>query len=133
MQTIPFLGSIIIDSLNIPTINRSSSLYITTSFYGKDFTSGLGTSLIADYYLEFGVLGILLEFLILGYVFSKIDIYFNKYPSNIVPWWIIILILYFSATSISIPRGYIFATVRTIVYLFLYYFIIRNIIVKNFK
>lgn len=133
LQTIPFLGSIIIDSLNIPTINRSSSLYITTSFYGKDFTSGLGTSLIADYYLEFGVLGILLEFLILGYVFSKIDIYFNKYPSNIVPWWIIILILYFSATSISIPRGYIFATVRTIVYLFLYYFIIRNIIVKNFK
>lgn len=67
---VPGLNSTINKVFEIPPIYFSSSNLLTFLYLGKDPTWGVGTSCIADTYMDFGYLGVFIIFLLFG-VFTR--------------------------------------------------------------
>ena len=131
LNCIPFISNTIIKELGIIRENRLSSEFVTVKFYGKFYQSGIGTSTIADNYLEFGVWGVILGVLILGILFKIIDnTIINSYGANL-PMIFIIFSLTICYASISIPRAYFFFFIRLFIYIYILYKIFELLCYKK--
>ncbi len=133
VQLIPWLGSQVLQVLHIEPEQRSSSEYITVSYSGKNYRSGFGTNLIADYYLDFGLIGVILEFLFLGVLFKKIDWYYTHSTSKEIPWWILAIVLLSAVSAIVMPRTYLLYHVRTYLYIVVFYLLVDRVVVPVLK
>ena len=106
LTMLPFVGSRIIKVLDINRLDKSSSEYVTVIHNGENYTSGLGTTMVADNYLEFGLISLIIAFMIVAMILKLADHYFVYMDNSETPAWIIILILSVSCYAISMPRGY---------------------------
>ena len=79
-----------------------TSEYVTISFLGKNYLIGLGTTAIVDFYLDFGLLGIILGMFLLGLTYRKIDSMLIEKVSSI---FLLIFFLKFASMAIYIPRS----------------------------
>lgn len=66
LRAIPFLSGIVHSLFNLSTIETSSSYIFTYETFGSDLTIGVGSNIIADLYLAFGVTGVIIFMLLLG-------------------------------------------------------------------
>ena len=66
LRAIPFLSGIVHSLFNLSTIETSSSYLFTYETFGSDLTIGVGSNIIADLYLAFGVTGVIIFMLLLG-------------------------------------------------------------------
>lgn len=131
IQTLPFIGNAItIKLLNIPSVRRSSSEYITITHSGRFYSAGMGTSLVADEYFDFGLLGVLVAFLLFGILLKKADCYFININANDIPVWVLLAILTVCCYSISIPRGYFLYYFKYYFYSIVYYALVKNVLFK---
>lgn len=73
LSTIPFSSRITSSFLDSHWKYQSSDFFITYLIQGNFYTYGNGTSLIADLYLSFGLIGIIIGMLFLGVVIKKIE------------------------------------------------------------
>lgn len=99
-----------------------SGEYLTQSFFGKYYLFGLGTTPIAELYLDFGILGIIIGFMIMGVIYKLLDfklLFENQ--SSIVS---LILLLKFSSMSIYLPRSSITFIATKALYAVIIYLII---------
>jgi oligosaccharide repeat unit polymerase len=98
----------------------SSGHIITTLSLGPKATYGLGTNLIADLYMSFGVPGVIFFMLFLGYFIRKIQIYSqSRYNFSALITYLIMI-----SFSLYLPRASIFSPLRFILWaVFLYYFL----------
>lgn len=69
---IPFLRSIIISITGIPQYVLNSAEYNTVLTSGIYHTKGLGTHVVADIYICWGIIGVILIFYLYGYIISQL-------------------------------------------------------------
>ncbi len=83
---------------------NNTTEYITVSHSGKHYDIGLGTTAIADFYLDFGFIGVVLGFLLMGAVFKYIDIIINCNKEN-VGFIGLLMVLKIASMAVYIPRS----------------------------
>lgn len=66
LRVVPFLSGIVHQALDLNPNETVSSMILTMDTLGEDPDLGLGTSIIADLYLAFGTVGVVLFMYILG-------------------------------------------------------------------
>ena len=103
--------------------------YVTISYFGKNYTMGLGCTPLAELYLDFGVFGTVLGMVWLGLLYGWIGA--NMYPvSRYIPIWALILVLKFSSTAVYIPRFTISGTIASALYAIILYYCVTFILDK---
>lgn len=72
---IPFLQSVVCNLFNLNPTDLSSSFLITKLSLGVDsnFDLGFGTNIIADLYIAFGLIGVIVGMFVLGYFISYLS------------------------------------------------------------
>lgn len=132
LKFIPFLGNhIVYNVLGVPRIYQSSSEYLTVAYSGQHYKSGIGTTTIADDYLEFGVVGVIVGLLVIGFVFKKVDTCLLLADITRTPMSMIILTLVMCYGSLYIPRGIFFMFLRNWFYAIVVYGLVKSIIPKS--
>jgi oligosaccharide repeat unit polymerase len=71
MSPIPILQSTVIKLFNVKQSDLSSSEFFTVMQLGENYSVGLGTTIMADVYLAFGLPGVLFLMFILGFFVAK--------------------------------------------------------------
>lgn len=115
---IPFAGSFVVDYFNIPYQYQSSSRFFTYIGQGPNPTSGEGSELLADIYINFGLYGTFIIMFAFG-MLSAFAVKKMKYGHS--NYTILYIILVYSA--ISMNRGMLFTPLKDITYLLLFNYI----------
>ena len=128
LAPIPFLQNIFFTVFNINPNMSSSSLMITSITLGEDSTWGLGTNIIADIYMSFGVVGVCVFMFFLGYTIKR-ALYKAKYQKNL---YTLVYYAIMMSLAVFIVRAEFFFFLRLflwcllIVYLYKQYYIISK-------
>ncbi|MFV0397064.1 MAG: O-antigen polymerase [Bacteroidales bacterium] len=102
IKGIPYLGNIITDSI-LPDMPNGTADLLTIQYSGIGYTSGIGTSYIADLYIEFGLIGIIIVSILYGMMVSYFDyISINQSFTSISQY---LLIAIFAGFTIYTGRG----------------------------
>ena len=72
LSPIPFLQSVFVSLTGIPDVLLNSATFSTYLTLGSRPSLGLGTNLVGDVFLSFGLIGVLLLFYLLGYFVNTI-------------------------------------------------------------
>lgn len=123
LNTIPFIPSFLYNNLHIPISELSSDYYLTECYFGDYNLSGqIGTTVIAEFYLELGIIGVILGMFIVGFFFKIIDRIICLSPTNCLSVVAIIIALTFASKAIYIPRSNFLGQLKpTILILIVYY------------
>lgn len=100
-----------------------SAEYITISRFGHKYFYGLGTTTFAEFYLDLGYFGILFGFLLLGYVFRRVDLILIKPYAYSAYFNIFAMSL--ASIAIYIPRFSLGQGLGKAFYTLIIYFIFR--------
>ncbi|MFN3019477.1 O-antigen polymerase [Chryseobacterium sp. TY3] len=110
LAPIPFAQSLVISIFDLDEDNMRSALITTKDTFGEVGTWGLGTNIVGDVYLAFGILGIFILFPIMGYGVNNLRV--KSYNSPIILLYYAILISY----AVYLPRAEYFYFVRYFVW-----------------
>lgn len=111
ISIIPGVGQLIMPLFGIQSENLKSAYFLTEQL---DADHGLGTTVVADIWLDFGIAGIMLSFYIFGYFLRKIDEYTYSHLSLNIFWYILIAV--FLSKAFYIGRGTILTIFRDVVF-----------------
>lgn len=98
---------------------------INEEYFGKSYLISLGSTSTTGFLIDFGIVGILLGFFIMGLFFHKIDLYFSSSEHRSLKT--IILFLYFAHIAIYIPRFNFTGALGNAMYCLCIYYFIRII------
>lgn len=109
----------------------SSATYITWIRRGDFPTSGDGTSCMTDFYLDFGLVGVIAGMFLFGYLmrFSEINMYTTYIPGLFIH---VFCIVYLCA-ALYIARGTLFADLKTVVWIYVILLFNKYIVLKLFN
>lgn len=119
---IPGFNNFINKVLNIKFENMTSAKFLTYMDLGKDATWGIGTSAVADVYLDFGSIGIILIFFSFGYISRKIEVavtVFSVYKAS----YLILYVTYFGF-GLYLSRSNLFVPLVKFPYILGFYLIV---------
>ena len=111
--------------LDIDLYQNSTTEYITVSFFGKYYPKGLGTTAIAAIYLDFGCIGVIILFCLIGMIFKYIDYRFVY--KHIFSVAVFIIFLKISSMAIYIPRSSFSWVFSRVIYILIFYFVFNKI------
>jgi oligosaccharide repeat unit polymerase len=118
---IPGFNGFINSALGTDLEYMTSARFLTFLDLGRNATWGIGTSSVADLYLDFGVVGLTILFLIFGYFSRKIEVNVFVYSSfKVIP--LILYVLYFGF-SIYISRSNLFVPLVKLPYVLCFYYL----------
>lgn len=102
---------------------NSSADFITWRHQGEYPWSGDGTTVVSDFYLDFGVFGVILGLFIIGNIFrrSELILYYNNQGYSLFGLTMSIILL---STAVYISRGAFFVNFKMV--LWTYFFLIVN-------
>ena len=113
----------------------SSGSYITRLIQGNDPTYGNGTTVIADFYLDGGLIGVILGMFIFGYFVKYFDLYlFANKKSSLIMYC---CSFFFSMYFIYIPRSFVLGSLKgaiwiaVILYLYQQFYNYGNVKIKS--
>lgn len=118
------LSIIPMSSRVVKTVGTSSSR-VTRFVQGDNPTYGNGTSVLADFYLDGGLLAIIIGMFLVGLFFRKIEyvLFIRENPS----FSVLCISFYFSAHAMYIPRSFILLYAKYAVWMILIMVIINKI------
>lgn len=99
----------------------ATSEYVTISYFGENYPLGLGTTVLVDFYLDFGIIGVILGMILVGFIYKFVDSCITKQTTNV---YLIIIILKFASMAIYIPRASLAFVGCRIIYISLVYLVI---------
>lgn len=103
ITTIPGVGALIDTYIDSGLKYKGSASFITYLEQGENPTSGTGTTCIADYYIDFGTIGVILGMFAFGFYIRRVELAaFSSYMPTMLMW--VFLMVYF-ARSIYISRS----------------------------
>lgn len=132
LTCIPFIGifnPIIYDDLHIKYFG--SAYFVTWINQGDKPTSGDGTSCVADFYFDFGLIGIIVGMFFFGYFmrYCELQLYMVKIPSLFTH----VLIIVYLCQAIYIARSSVLFELKTVVWVFLVLVFNKNVLNKIYK
>lgn len=122
---IPGLNSFSNSQLGIKGIYFSSPVFLTYLSLGQDATWGVGSTAVADVYLDFGLLGIIVIFLLFGYLMKKLEVHVIGYRTKNF-FAIVFYLLYFSF-SIYIVRSNLLVPFTKFAYVVAFYYMVSKV------
>lgn len=123
---IPGSSSVLTNFFGINLKETQSSEYLTISYFGRNYPYNLGTTAVAEPYLDFGVLGVIIICCIFGIFYKQFD---NCYIGrNKIGMHNRILLFKMSAWSIYIGRSSFFQMFTSALYIVLIYYVITFIL-----
>lgn len=136
LSGIPFMPGLIQGPLGVPPDQFSSGGFANYQFFGGyDRTYGIGTTILGDFYLSFGVFGVILGLFITGLFLRFIDSTLFINDRRNISYIVLLLVLLFASKSIYMPRATLFVEVPRFVWgvIFLYVFSLTKGNSKAFK
>lgn len=128
--TIPGSSTLMYKLFNVDIAKESTAEYVTQSHFGKYYPYGLGTTAIVDFYLDFGIFGVIVGFLLLGLLFQRIDnIILN---SKSVSFLMLLFAMKIASMAIYIPRSSLSFVLSRVGYT-IFIFIVINWIICNIR
>ena len=127
LQPIPFGQSIIFNIFNLDPNYMASSKLLTTEALGYDRSIGLGTNIIADIYLSFGVIGIIIFMFFGGWFVSKAK-YLAKYKMNYMVIYAVLI-----ANSVFLVRAEFFYCLQEIIWALIVFYFTKPLYLKKYK
>ena len=123
LNCIPFMPSFMYSTLGIPITELSSDYYLTECYFGDYNISGqIGTTVVAEFFLEFGLLGVIVGMFILGLFFKKVDSNICIKPSTCLSVIAMIIAITFASRAVYIPRSNFLSQLKpTIIILIMFY------------
>lgn len=116
-SVIPMMQSVILFVFGIPQYQTSSAYFVTWLYYGdRDFEIGLGTNLVGDVYVAFGLIGVLLLFYILGNIIKKTE---RKCSQG--DFMYLLMYVIFVADVVFYPRSGILAPLKNMIWIWIIY------------
>ncbi|MDO4230096.1 MAG: O-antigen polymerase [Capnocytophaga sp.] len=133
MLLVPTLRSTFISTFDIPLPLTSSPEYLTYLNLGPFPSWGVGSSCVADTYLDFGLLGIVVVYFLFGFLVRKLEIAIFK--TKLVNLVVFIIALSVLAYSIYISRSTIIYSLSKFAYIlvFVYTILFINKIKATYK
>lgn len=131
LGSIPGSSYVLSNIFGVDMRKTLSSEFITITDKGVKYRYGLGTSPMAEFFLELDILGCVIGFILLGWLFKFIDIEVFTANSR-TPLWVIIFVLKLSSISIYIARSSVASCVSKALYIILI-FLVLNTIFSCFK
>ena len=133
-----YLGTILLTNrvveLLFPTKieNTSSADYLTIKhFEGNDVRFGLGSSCVADFYLDFGIIGILGGMFLVGIVFKKLDSVMVDERRKCTGFLWVSLLIGLGSFSIYLPRSVFLFLFRTPIYMSVVLYVNKHLMSKR--
>lgn len=124
LNCIPFVSRLL-NEMGIKARDVNSSAFANYYYLGEFRTWGVGTNIIADFYLAFGVFGVFLGMFIVGYFFNYLDHILFKEEKGDISIYALSMALIFSAHSIYIPRSTFFGEVKGVIWAFAIIYVLR--------
>lgn len=126
LKVIPFLSGVVHNVFDLSIFETSSSMLLTAETLGEDFTLGLGTSILADLYLAFGLCGVICGFYILGRFVSYLE-------NNLSSGSIYVMIAYATmiSNSVFVVRSEFFYIIGKLVYAYVIFYIMSHLKFRN--
>jgi oligosaccharide repeat unit polymerase len=112
LSIVPFAQNIYLQLSEDVAYEMGSSAYITYLKFGLYPPSGEGTSLVADIFLNFGLIGVLVCLFLLGMFFKKLE---NELKLQQSYYWMVIAAL-LASMAFYLGRGSLFDPLRMIVW-----------------
>jgi len=123
MLLLPTLKGTFISTFDVPRPLTSAAQLLTYYDLGPFATWGVGTTCVADVYLDFGIYGVVFCFLLFGFLSRKLEVYIisNDEIGNYI-----LLAIAFSvfAHSIYIPRSTILYSLNKVFYISIFIFVV---------
>lgn len=113
LAPIPFSQSLVINIFDLKDDEMRSALITTKNTFGKVTTWGLGTNIVGDVYLAFGLIGIVILFPLLGYYVNKFRVKSNDSAVSLLFYAILL------SYAVYLPRAEYFYFVRYFVWCFI--------------
>jgi len=118
LGVIPLSQMIFLKLFDMQPMDISSSTYLTYRVKGRFDKGGVGTSYIADLYLSFGLLGVILMTMFHGWYCSLITYFLKKNKSTIK----VILFIALASSSVYLARDAFLGPLRPSIWLLVIYF-----------
>lgn len=125
---IPFVPSIFSNVFYGVPYTHLSSGYLSTNLYRqfvRNIYGGIGTHAVGDIYVSWGVVGIIILFLLLGYVAGK------SYLNSQVNIYSALIYMSLFADAIYMARASLFDCYRTIIFQIIIYCLIKQFCVRR--
>lgn len=121
LSAVPFAQYLYLNITGLPLSSISSASLVTDLHFGSGYNSerfGLGTNLVGDVYIAFGLIGVIVLFWLLGFVLRKL--YFNISKGSALS--LLVYALFFMSSIYYTRSGYL-TPVRDVVWVLGVYWI----------
>ena len=129
IQRIPFVPSYLQNDLKIPITELSSDYYLTYEYAGDYRMNQIGTTCIADSYLDWGIMGVVFIMFVIGWIYKKIDYKVCLYGVSTPIMLICVLLV--SSHSIYVCRSTIVAQFKHLIPILVFFY--ANYIISSKK
>ena len=84
---------------------QGSAYYLTAKDMGLDAEIGLGTTIQSDFYMDFGLLGMIICMILVGVLLKKIDLTIYHKTDSSYGVFVILIVVYLSACAFYLSRA----------------------------
>lgn len=117
LSGIPFVPGIIQGTFGVTSDQFSSSGYADYQFFGGyDRTYGIGTTILGDFYLSFGVFGVILGLFLTGLFLRFLDVTIFIRDRKNITYTLLLLVLLFASKTIYMPRATLYVEIPRFVW-----------------
>lgn len=129
VSCVPFVPSFISHTLKVPLANQSSSLLVTLRHSGRVDQYQIGTTNMADFFLDFGLIGMIICMILVGAFYGKMNVFVGN-NSFTRPSWILLTLIY-SSQSIYICRCGFLSLIKPFLILLVLFYINKILFSRN--
>lgn len=129
MAIVPFISSVTNQVFDSQSKYKGSASFITWIEQGDYPSSGAGSTCVADFYLDFGLIGVIIGFFFFGWFIQNIE--YKLYIQQNISLWLHTLCLYSVVVSLYVARSSILFHLRAIVWLYIILFVYQYVYKKR--
>jgi len=118
-NTIPFFNGFLHRTFNLSKNQTSSSYYATYKYIGDNPTWGLGTNCMGDFFMDFGIWGVLLGMFVVGLAFRLVDQTLFVFDKSTVTSGMLAFAIVYASKSLYIGRSNFLGEFKLFVFLLL--------------